>query len=154
MGEKPLLVDVRESSEFACERLPGSVNIPLSRLEAGASGLPKDKPLAILCQSGRRSEDAARRLEALGFTDIIVVAGGLTCCQRLEKGPGGAWAMDRQVRMAAGTLVLCGFALSWAVHPAFVLLSAGIGVGLVYSAATNTCGMAMILAQMPWNRRD
>lgn len=152
MGEQRLLVDVREPAEFAGERLPGSINIPLSRLEAEASGLPKDKPLVILCRSGRRSQDAAGRLSALGYSDVMVLVGGLACCQGLEKGPGGAWAMERQVRMAAGSLVLLGLALSWAVHPALLCLSAGIGAGLVYSAATDTCGMAMILARMPWNR--
>ena len=152
MGERRFLLDVREPSEFAGERLPGSVNIPLSLLEAQASQLPKDKPVVVLCRSGRRSEDAARRLAALSYADIRVLAGGLACCRDLEKGPGGAWAMERQVRMAAGALVLFGLALSWAVHPAFMLLSAGVGAGLVYSAATDTCGMAMLLARLPWNR--
>lgn len=148
-----LLVDVREPGEFAGERLPGSVNVPLSRLEAEAEDLPRDRKLLILCRSGRRSEDAARRLAAMGFRDVRVVSGGLACCPGLEKGPGGAWAMERQVRMAAGALVLLGLVLSWTVHPGFALLSAGIGAGLVYSAATDTCAMAMVLARMPWNNR-
>lgn len=150
--DEALLVDIREPGEFAAERLPGSVNVPLSRLEDEAGGLPRDKKLVVLCRSGRRSEDAARRLAAMGFRDVSVVSGGLSCCPGLEKGPGGAWALERQVRMAAGSLVLLGLVLSWAVHPAFALLSAGIGAGLVYSAATDTCGMAMMLARMPWNK--
>lgn len=147
-----LLIDVREPGEFAGERLPGSLNIPLSRLDAEASRLPKDKPLVLLCRSGRRSQEAARKLGELGFSDVRILNGGLLCCGGLEKGPGGVWAMERQVRMAAGTLVLLGAALGWLAHPAFWLLSAGVGAGLVYSAATDTCGMAAVLARMPWNK--
>lgn len=146
-----LLVDVREPGEFAAERLPGSVNVPLSRLESEAARLPKDAPLLVLCRSGVRAEQAAVRLAALGFPNVSVVSGGLSCCAGVERGPGGVWAMERQVRMAAGSLVLLGLGLAYAAHPAFALLSAFIGFGLVYSAATDTCGMAMVLARMPWN---
>lgn len=152
VGPDALVIDVREPGEFAGERLAGSVNIPLSRLEAEAARLPKDKPVVVLCRSGRRSEEASRRLEDLGFKDVHVVKGGLLCCDSLEKGPGGVWAMERQVRMAAGCFVLLGAALGWLVHPAFWLLSVGVGAGLVFSAATDTCGMAALLARMPWNK--
>lgn len=150
--EGAVLVDVREPGEFAGERLPGSVNVPLSRLEAEAGRLPRGKPLIVVCRSGRRSEEAARRLEALGFADVQILEDGLACCSGLERGPGGAWAMERQVRMAAGTLVLAGCALGWLAHPGFFLLAAGAGAGLVYSSATDTCGMAALLARLPWNR--
>lgn len=152
LGQEAFLLDVREAGEFSGERLPGSINTPLSRLDAEAARLPKDKPLVIVCRSGRRSQDAARRLAALGFPDLRVLDGGLSCCGSLERGPGGVWAMERQVRMAAGCLVLLAAALGWLAHPAFWLLSAGIGTGLVYSAVTDTCGMAAALARMPWNR--
>jgi rhodanese-related sulfurtransferase len=147
------LVDVREPGEFAGRRLPGSVNVPLSSLESDAARLPKDKPVIVLCGSGARSRDAARRLSALGFADVRVLEGGLGgCADLVEKGPGGAWAMERQVRMAAGCLILLGAALGTFVHPAGWGLSAAIGAGLVFSAATDTCGMAAVLARMPWNR--
>ncbi|MBI3548240.1 MAG: rhodanese-like domain-containing protein [Elusimicrobia bacterium] len=150
---KAVLIDVREPGEFSGERMPGSVNLPLSRLETDAVRLPRERPIIVLCRSGRRSEDAAKRLAALGFTDIQVVEGGLqNCAGATEQGPGGVWAMERQVRMAAGALVLLGSTLGWLVHPAFWLVAAGVGAGLVYSAATDTCGMAMLLAKMPWNR--
>ena len=62
-----------------------------------------------------------------------------------------AVSLERQVRIAAGSLVLLGAALSF-VHPAFVGLSAFVGAGLVFSGITDTCGMGMILARMPWNQ--
>ncbi|MBI4061348.1 MAG: rhodanese-like domain-containing protein [Elusimicrobia bacterium] len=151
-GQEALLIDVREPGEFASERLPGSLNVPLSRLDAEASRLPKDKPLVVVCRSGRRALDAARRLSALGFADVRILDGGLQCCVGVEKGERGVWAMERQVRMAAGLLVLSGAVLAWLVRPEFLLLSAGVGAGLVFSAATDTCGMAALLARLPWNK--
>jgi rhodanese-related sulfurtransferase len=153
-GSKAILIDVREPGEFAGKWFAGSVNIPLSRLDAGAARLEKSKPVIVLCGRGRKAQDAARRLQALGFSDIRVVEGGLRACDQgqIMRGEGGAWDMERQVRMAAGCLVLLGSALGWLVHPAFWLLSAGVGAGLVFSAATDTCGMAAVLAWLPWNR--
>lgn len=148
-----LLVDVREPAEYRGERLAGSRNIPLSRLASAADELPKDRPVVLVCRSGRKAEEAARSLAAAGLRDVLVLEGGLSCCSGLEKGPGGVWALERQVRMAAGALVVLGWALSL-VHPGFGLLSAFVGAGLVYSAATDSCGMASVLARMPWNRAE
>ena len=63
-----------------------------------------------------------------------------------------AISLERQVRIAAGLLVLLGAVLGWLVHPAFVGLSAFVGAGLVFAGVTDTCGMGMLLARMPWNQ--
>ena len=63
-----------------------------------------------------------------------------------------AMSLERQVRIAAGFLVLVGAILAIAVHPYFAGLSAFIGAGLMFSGITDTCGMAMMLARMPWNQ--
>jgi hypothetical protein len=63
-----------------------------------------------------------------------------------------AISLERQVRITAGTLVLLGTVLGWLVHPAFIGLSAFVGGGLVFAGITDTCGMGMILAVMPWNQ--
>ncbi len=60
--------------------------------------------------------------------------------------------MERQVRFTAGTVVLLGLALGLLVHPAFRLIAAGIAAGLVFSAVTDTCGMAVVLGKLPHNR--
>jgi hypothetical protein len=62
-----------------------------------------------------------------------------------------AISLERQVRIAAGSLVLLGAALSF-VHLAFIGLSAFVGAGLVFAGITDTCGMGMMLARMPWNQ--
>jgi hypothetical protein len=63
-----------------------------------------------------------------------------------------AISLERQVRIVAGLLVLVGAVLAIAVHPYFAGLSAFIGAGLIFAGITDTCGMAMVLAKMPWNQ--
>lgn len=60
-------------------------------------------------------------------------------------------SLERQVRIAAGSLVFIGALLSYVVHPAWIALSAFVGAGLVFAGITDTCGMGMVLARMPWN---
>ena len=59
----------------------------------------------------------------------------------------------RQVQIGAGSLVLIGVALGALVAPGFYALSAFVGAGLLFAGATGFCGMAHLLARMPWNRR-
>ena len=63
-----------------------------------------------------------------------------------------AMSLERQVRVAAGSLVLLGVALAALVHPGFVGLAAFVGAGLLFAGLTDTCGMGLLLARMPWNR--
>jgi hypothetical protein len=71
----------------------------------------------------------------------------------VERGTSRVWSLERQVRFAAGTGVLLGVGLAWMAHPWFIALTAFIGAGLVFSTVTDTCGMALMLARMPWNQR-
>ena len=64
----------------------------------------------------------------------------------------GAWSMDRQVRITAGLLVLFGIALAYTVNATWICLSAFVALGMIVSAVTNTCGMSVFLARMPWNK--
>ena len=61
-------------------------------------------------------------------------------------------ALERQVRIAAGSLVLLGVVLGAFVHPYLLGLAAFVGAGLVFAGVTDTCGMGMLLARMPWNQ--
>jgi len=68
------------------------------------------------------------------------------------EGGGNAISIERQVRIAAGLLVFFGVLLGVWVHPGFLAISAFVGAGLAFAGITDTCGMAMMLAKMPWNR--
>lgn len=65
----------------------------------------------------------------------------------------GAISLERQVRIAAGSLVVIESVLAATVHPAFLALAVLVGAGLVFAGITDSCGMGMLLTRMPWNRR-
>ena len=150
------LVDVREYAEYAGGRVEGAKLLPLGDLEKRHTELDHSKPVYVMCRTGRRSAEAQKKLKALGFTNVINVAGGFEAWmkedlpfERDEKAP---WALERQVRFVAGMLVLTGILLSVLVHPYFVWLAGFVGAGLVFAAVTDTCMMGMMLLKMPWNR--
>ncbi|MFF0836197.1 MULTISPECIES: rhodanese-like domain-containing protein [unclassified Streptomyces] len=155
------VIDVRTPGEYAGGHIPGALNIPLDQL---GRALPEIRAAAgrgevlVVCASGARSANACRTLAETGVRAATLAGGtGAWAAQgnalaRPEGGTRAVWGMERQVRLAAGSAVLLGLALGEFVHPAFRLLSAGIAGGLVFSAVTNTCGMAALLAKLPHNR--
>ncbi|MFI5345858.1 MAG: rhodanese-like domain-containing protein [Elusimicrobiota bacterium] len=150
------LVDVREVSEIDALRVEGALNLPLSRLREHVGALDRSRPVYLLCRSGARAASAATQLHQLGHRDIQVVRGGLDAWiasgSPVVRGFSRVWSLERQVRFAAGLLVAAGIALGLLVHRAFFGLSAFVAAGLMFSAVTDTCTMAMILARMPWNQ--
>lgn len=156
------VVDVRTPGEFASGHVPGAVNVPLERVEGNLAELrstAESGRLLLVCASGARSEKGAAVLASHGIAAASLTGGTRAWAaagHRLEHPPGpvrAVWGMERQVRFTAGALVLLGLALGLLVHPAFQLLSAGIAGGLVFSALTDTCGMAVVLGRLPFNRR-
>ena len=89
----PLLVDVRESNEFAEVRAAGAVLSPLSTFAVRHAELPKDRPLLMICQSGARSGRATAFLIANGWPDVKNVVGGTLAWAQaglpVRKGPPG-----------------------------------------------------------------
>lgn len=155
-GTPPLLLDVREYAEFAGGRLPGARLLPLAELEGRAGELPRDREIVTVCRSGRRSADAAEKLGQLGFTKVSGLDGGLMAWEQaglsLERDARAPWALERQVRLVAGLLVLLGLSLSH-VWPAAIALAWFVPAGLVFAAITDSCAMGMLIAKLPWNRR-
>lgn len=153
---KGQLVDVREVSEVDALRVEGALNLPLSRLKELAARLDPKAPVYLLCRSGSRAASAAAQLKELGLGEIFVVRGGLdawTASGRpVVHGESRVWSMERQVRFAAGLLVFTGTALGLTVHRGLFALAAFVGAGLMFSAVTDTCTMALVLARLPWNR--
>lgn len=151
------VIDVREYAEYDAERIAEARLVPLSAFEPQAAGLNPQQTVYVVCRSGTRAMQAAERLQQRGYLDVRVVEDGLhawiAAGYPVERGTRRAWSLERQVRCVAGAAVLLGVVLSWVVHPGFVALAAFIGAGLAFSAVTDTCGMAMVLARMPWNQR-
>jgi rhodanese-related sulfurtransferase len=154
------LLDVRTPAEHRQIHVPGVHLMPLDRLDAAQlaapGGFSKNKPVYILCQSGGRARQAAARLEQAGFEECSVVEGGTSAWAAaglpVNRGASQVISLERQVRIAAGFLVLSGVLLSQFVNPAFIWLSGFIGAGLIFAGATDWCGMGMLIARMPWNQ--
>jgi rhodanese-related sulfurtransferase len=153
-----LIVDVRPPEMFAAERIPGAVSLPLPTL--GRSTLPDfgNRKLVLQCEVGIASEKGARKLLQEGaLSEVYHLPGGLRAWKRaglaVEGSPVGL-SVPRQVQIAAGSLVVLGVVLGGLVSPRFLLLSAFVGAGLVFSGVTGTCGMGAMLARMPHNRRN
>ncbi|MFK7776911.1 MAG: rhodanese-like domain-containing protein [Gimesia sp.] len=153
------LIDVRTPAEFREIHTPLAVNIPLDILNAekvkqSHNGSGAD-PIYLICQSGNRSSRACQKLIEAGVTNVVSVEGGTTAWaqQGLPVNRGKKTiSLERQVRIAAGFLVLTGALLGMFVNPWFSGLSAFVGAGLMFAGITDTCGMAMMLAKMPWNQ--
>lgn len=155
-GGERQVIDVREFSEFDSERIAEAQLMPLSNFEKHADEIDHTKPVYLMCRSGNRAKQAAEKLMKKGFTDIHVVQGGMVAWAGADlpvlKGESKVWSIERQVRFVAGLLTLTGVILGFAVTPYFLLLSGFVGAGLMFSALTDTCGMALVLGRMPWNK--
>lgn len=155
------VIDVRTPVEYAEVHVAQARLLPLDSLAPKAlveSGqLPKDHPIHILCRSGQRAAKAAEHFAREGFDNAVVVEGGtlawIAAEFPVERGQVQTISLERQVRIAAGFLVLTGVLLGWFVHPAFFGLSAFVGAGLIFAGITDWCGMGLLLAKAPWNRR-
>lgn len=155
---RAILVDIRDPNEYAREHILGARLVPLGSFDTHDFDRDRLSGKAVIfqCQSGRRTAMNAARLMAVGFKETYAIEGGLNGwraaglpshvdrAQPIE--------MQRQVQIAAGSLVLLGVVLAAAVSPWFVLLSGFVGGGLVFAGVSGTCAMASLLGQMPWNR--
>jgi rhodanese-related sulfurtransferase len=161
-GKAVDLIDVRTPAEYAGLHAEGARLVPLDKLAPAAvmasRAGPAGEPVYVLCQSGARAAKACAAFRAAGYPNVVIVEGGTAAWERaglpVVRGPGRVISLERQVRIAAGSLVLAGVLLGWLVHPALYGLSAFVGAGLVFAGVTDTCGMGLLLARMPWNRRQ
>ena len=154
VAEGAVLVDVREPDERAREHIPGTQHAPLSSLQrVEAAGA-----MAVIfhCRSGARTGAHAARLGEAAGCEAYLLEGGLEAWKRA----GLPVATDRkqpieimrQVQIVAGSLVVLGVVLGLWIAPSFFAVSAFVGAGLVFAGSTGWCGMAKLLALMPWNR--
>jgi rhodanese-related sulfurtransferase len=158
-GEPVEVIDVRTPVEFQEVHCTLARNVPLSGLDpaavAGRRTGTAGQPLYVICRSGSRGRQACERFHAAGFTGVVNVDGGTVAWADaglpVVRGR-TVMALERQVRIVAGSLVFVGSALGLLVHPGFLAVPAFVGAGLVFAGVTDTCGMGMLLARMPWNR--
>ncbi len=158
-NEKTFILDVRTPAEYSEVHVLGSTPFPLNRITHESLSLEtaftKDQPLYIFCHSGTRAKIAAEKLQKAGYHSCIVVEGGIAAWIQggfsVIRGTQKTISIERQVRIAAGSLVLIGVLSALFINPSFIFLSGFIGAGLIFAGLTDWCGMGLLIARMPWN---
>ena len=155
-GATVTIIDVRTPGEYGEVHAEGARCLPLDRIsqsdvEAACKEDGTDCAY-IICKSGARAQQACSKLNGM---PVVLVEGGTDAWVNdgLPVVRGKAhMSLERQVRIAAGSLVVIGVVLAATVHPYFVGLSGFVGAGLVFAGVTDTCAMGMLIAKMPWNQ--
>ncbi|HEY3589627.1 MAG TPA: rhodanese family protein [Buttiauxella sp.] len=153
------LIDIRERDEHARENIAEAHLLSLSAIEKGDRLGPFDPFDTVIfhCQSGMRTVQNAQKLaESVAPAKVYLLEGGLNAWkkdgQEILADKSQPLPLMQQVQIAAGTLVLAGVVLGFSVDQGFFLLSGFVGAGLLFAGISGFCGMARILAKMPWNR--
>jgi len=153
------LIDVRTPMEYREVHAKQAVNQPLDKLDPQALMKSRngsaEAPLYLICKGGTRGAKACQKLIDLGCANVVNVEGGteawVAAGLPVIRGK-KSMSLERQVRIAAGFIVLVGSLLGLFVHPYFGAISAFVGAGLMFAGITNTCAMGMMIAKMPWNQ--
>lgn len=153
---RAVIVDIREPDEFARRHVKGALSRPLSSFETAHLKIDPGKEVVFTCRSGMRTAANCDRLASSVDGVAFVLEGGVDGWAAdglpVEEDRKAPLEIMRQVQIAAGSLVLAGVILGFAVNPAFYALAALIGAGLTFAGVTGFCGMARLLSIMPWNR--
>lgn len=146
------LIDIRSSDEHARERIDAAQCMPLDRLAPIAG----ETPLIFHCRSGNRTAVNAARLAGVNAGPTYLLEGGIDGWKAaglpVLADPKQPIELMRQVQIGGGAMVLLAVTLGWLVSPLFLLLGAGVGIGMLHAGITGSCAMTALLAPMPWNR--
>jgi rhodanese-related sulfurtransferase len=151
------LLDVRTPGEYESIHIRGAYNVPLDTLGEHADEIRAsvDAPVVLICQSGNRARQAETALRECTMRNVHVLEGGmngwLSAGLPVHRGR-ERLSLERQVRIVAGAMAAAGGALALLVNPLFAAIPAFVGSGLIFAGVTDTCGMAMVLSPLPYNR--
>ena len=151
-----MIIDVREPAEFQSEHIKGATSIPLSGLTAASLPTHQGKKLVFQCHSGKRSASACDKVNNLTGVDAYSLEGGISAWKQAglatEKAGGFFLPLDRQVQLTVGLLLIFSSYMIYSGVAAFWLITGFLGIGLTFAGITGFCGLAMVLARMPWNQ--
>ena len=157
-GNPHELLDVRMTPEYVSAHVPGVTLIPLNELKAEACLAQHEPgtPIFVFCQAGARAAQAIERFQRAGCDDCVLVEGGtqawINAGFAVHRGARNVLPLMRQVQIVVGSFSVAGAILALAVNPWFAAVPLFFGSGLLFAGITGTCGMALMLARMPWNR--
>lgn len=150
------LLDVRTRGEFESGHIHAAYNVPLDQLHEHARELrAANGPVVLICQSGRRAQQAEQLLQRAGMANVHVLDGGMNAwinrgydVRRVR----ARMSLERQVRIATGAISAIGALGALTISPLLATVPLLIGSGLVFAGLTDTCAMGMLLARLPYNR--
>ncbi len=151
------IIDVRDHHEYATGS-EATVCWPANEINSvtayefvNAQKLTPDQTVILLCARGMGASAAAEKLQTLIPNHISVVEGGhaalAIACSTKQK-----ISIERQVRIAAGILVLISIIGSMLIHPALIIFSVFMACGLIFSGITDWCGLGLLMMKMTWNQ--
>jgi len=150
------LIDVRSPAEFSEGHIPRAINIPLEEVPHRINDIATEGDVVITCASGARAKSCKTR-DFADNQNVLVLEGGTNAWQKkglplVETSKAKTLPLMRQVQIGAGSFILIGFLLAWLLHPLWLGLPLFVGAGLLFAGVSGFCGMALILARMPWNQ--
>ena len=158
-GQTAELLDVRTPAEFASAHVPGANLVPLDELDCAAFLKQRGadhKPIYVLCQSGGRARRAIAKFQSAGFDGCVLVEGGtqawIDAGLPVNRGKSRVLPLMQQVQIIVGSISATGAVLALTVDPLFALSPLVMGGGLLFAGLTGFCGLALLLAKMPWNK--
>jgi rhodanese-related sulfurtransferase len=158
-GQPRDLLDVRTGPEYTTAHVAGAKRVSLDKLDAAAFLKERgacDKPLYVICQGGTRARHAIEKFRRAGYEGCVLVEGGIQAWMDaglpVNCGTGRVLPLMQQVQVTVGLLAVIGAMLALAVNAWFALIPLALGCGLLFAGLTGFCGLALVLAKMPWNR--
>lgn len=155
-----IMLDVREPVEYAAVSIQCAELKPLSSFSSDTITFNSNKKVIVHCRSGNRSQTACEKLsKAHPNIGIYNLEGGIVAWEKagfdtIKQPTYHVLPLDRQVQLTVGILVLIGVLLGYIVSTTFLIIPLLIGAGLIFAGITGTCGLAMLLAKMPWNQKE
>jgi rhodanese-related sulfurtransferase len=157
-GVPAQLLDVRTPAEHAGVSIPGSRLLPLDSLDPVAFFQERgcqSTPIYVICQTGGRAKRAIEKLRRAGVEDCVLVEGGIEAWIHaglpVNRGSGKVIPLMRQVQIIVGFLSALGACLALTLNVWFAIIPLLMGCGLFFAGVTGFCGLALVLAKMPWN---
>ncbi len=150
---KGVVIDVRESKEYADNCIAGSINLPSSSFNLDQYEPYRSHMIGLVCQTGNRANLIAKKLNEQGFAHVFVMEKQMAdlsseSVHHSKKG----WSVDRQFRMLLG-LLLALFLLGYSLDLlGFFVIPIILCTGLIFTALIDRCYLRMGIAMLPWNR--
>jgi rhodanese-related sulfurtransferase len=152
----PRVLDVRTPGELESAHIAGAYNVPLDLLREHRDEIIEhlDEDVVLVCRSGQRATQAEETLRTAGLSNVHILEGGISAWEAkgfaVNRG-NARWDLERQVRLAAGAIVLSSVLASVAA-PRLKWVAGAVGGGLTFAALSDNCAMGMLLSKLPYNR--